>query len=91
VIHLSTYAFDHVAYDPDGDVLYMSIGEPRPAANAVETPEGHAVRLDDSREVIGVTIVNAKWWLEQEGEIKVSFPGTAAIADRQEIEAAIAA
>lgn len=91
MIHLGPYTFDHVVYDAEGDVLYLSIGEPRPAYDSPETPEGHGVRYDESYEVIGVTIVNAKWWLEKEGEIKVTFPQTPAVADTQEIEAALAA
>jgi uncharacterized protein YuzE len=91
MIHLGPYTFDHVVYDADGDVLYLSIGEPRPAYDSPETPEGHGVRYDEGYEVIGVTIVNAKWWLEKDGEIKVTFPQTPAVADTQEIEAALAA
>ncbi len=91
MIHIGPYAFDHVVYDAEGDVLYLSIGEPRPAYDSPETPEGHGVRYDESYEVIGVTIVNAKWWLEREGEIRVTFPQTPAVADTGEIEAALAA
>ncbi len=91
MIHLSTYAFNNVDYDAEGDVLYMSIGEPQPAADTIETPEGHAIRFDDAHEVIGVTIINAKWWLEKDGDIKVTLPATAAVADRREVEAALAA
>jgi uncharacterized protein YuzE len=91
LIHLGPYAFDHVVYDPEGDVLYMSIGKPRPAYDSPETPEGHGVRYDEKHEVIGVTIVSARRWLEKDGEIKVTFPEAAAVADRQEVEAALAA
>jgi uncharacterized protein YuzE len=91
VIHIGPYSFDHVVYDAEGDVLYLSIGEPQPAYDSPETPEGHAVRYDESYEVIGVTIVNARWWLEKDGEIKVTFPETPAVANTREIEAALAA
>jgi hypothetical protein len=40
----------------------------------VGTPEGHAVRLDANREVIGITIVNAKWLLDRDGKITVGAP-----------------
>ena len=49
------------------------------------------MRYDESYEVIGVTIVNAKWWLEKEGEVKVTFPQTPAVADTREVEAALVA
>lgn len=90
MIHLASYTFDHVVYDSEGDVLYLSIGTPQTAADAVETPEGHAVRFDEKHEVIGVTIISAKWWLEKDGEVKVTLPAAPAVADRREVEAALA-
>jgi uncharacterized protein YuzE len=85
------YTFDHVAYDEEGDVLYMAIGKPRPAYDSPETPEGHIVRCDENYEVIGVTIVSAKWWLETKGELKVTLPETPAVGDTREVKAALAA
>jgi len=32
------------------------------------------VRLDENREVIGITIVNAKWLVERDGKITVTVP-----------------
>jgi uncharacterized protein YuzE len=91
MIHLGPYTFDHVVYDAEGDVLYMAIEKPRAAYDTPETPEGHGIRYDENYNVIGVTIVSAKWWLEKEGEIKVTFPDTPAIANTREVEAALAA
>lgn len=90
MIHLGPYTFDDVVYDPEGDVLYMSVGTPRPAHDSPPTVEGHIVRYDENYEVIGVTLVSAKWWLETAGELKVTLPGTSAIADSREIRAALA-
>jgi uncharacterized protein YuzE len=89
MIHLGPHTFDHVVYDSDGDVLYMSIGEPRPATDSPPTPEGHIVRYDAHDEVIGVTIVNAKWLLERDGELLVTFPERPAVANTRELEAAL--
>jgi len=91
MIHLGPYTFDHVVYDSDGDVLYMSIGEPRPATDSPPTPEGHIVRYDGRDEVIGVTIVNARWLLDRDGELSITFPERSAIADTGELQAALAA
>jgi uncharacterized protein YuzE len=91
VIHLGEYTFGHVAYYAEGDVLYMAIDKPRHAYDSAETAEGHIVRYDENYKVIGVTIVSAKRWLEKEGEIKVTFPETPAVADTREVEAALAA
>lgn len=91
MIHLGPYAFDNVLYDPESDVLYLSIGEPRPAFDAPETPEGHGVRYNERNEVIGVTIIGAKEGLERDGRITVTFPESPAVANTSEIKAALAA
>jgi uncharacterized protein YuzE len=73
-VHVGPYEFDHVSYDSDGDVLYLRRGERQQAAETFSTPEGHAVRMDENREVIGITIVNAKWLVERDGKITVTVP-----------------
>lgn len=89
-VHLGPYTFDHVSYDDDGDVLYLSIGEPRDAADSDETPEGHIVRYDDREQVIGLTLVTAKWLLDRNETLTITFPQRPAIADSQELQAAVA-
>lgn len=71
---IGDHQFDHVTYDPDGDVLYLRSGESRPAADVYGTPEGHAVRFDQHGSVIGITIVNARWLVEEEGKITITVP-----------------
>lgn len=73
-ITIGTIEFDHVAYDADGDVLYLSVGEPHEAAESIGTVEGHNVRYDKTGQVIGLTLVNAKWILERDGEVQVTIP-----------------
>jgi uncharacterized protein YuzE len=73
-IRLGNHEFDDNVYDAVGDVLYLHKGEPVPAAETLATPEGHAVMLNDSGEIIGITIVNAKWLLERDGQITISIP-----------------
>jgi uncharacterized protein YuzE len=73
-VHVGPYEFDHVSYDSDGDVLYLRRGERQEAAETFSTPEGHAVRMDNNGEVIGITIVNAKWLVERDGKIAVTVP-----------------
>jgi hypothetical protein len=43
-------------------------------SRAVETLEGHAVRLGEHGEIIGITIVNARCLLERDGGLKVTVP-----------------
>lgn len=47
-------------YDEEADVLYLSVGEPRPAVG-IDIGEGTVLRYDEAhREVIGVTLVGLK-------------------------------
>jgi uncharacterized protein YuzE len=54
-ITVAGIAFDHHHYDERGDALYLNVGEPRPAARGLETPDGHAIHYDESGAVIGLT------------------------------------
>jgi uncharacterized protein YuzE len=73
-ITIGTITFDQVAYDAEGDVLYLSVGEPRQAADSYGTVEGHNVRYDEQGQVIGLTLVNARWLTERDGELRVTIP-----------------
>ena len=45
-------------YDPEGDVLYISFGEPKEADDSDVTEEGVIIRLREGK-IIGLTILNA--------------------------------
>ncbi len=47
-----------LSYDQEGDVLYISFGEPAPADDSDITDEGVIVRLRGGR-IVGLTILNA--------------------------------
>ena len=66
--------FDRVVYDDKGDVLYLHVGEPRSAVDFDESPEGHHLRFGPDGKLVGITIVNARWLLEQDGKIVVTLP-----------------
>jgi uncharacterized protein YuzE len=89
-VHVGPYEFDHVSYDSEGDVLYLRRGERRDAADTFGTPEGHAVRLDESGDVLGITIVNAKWLLDRDGKIVVTVPNLIE-TNAEDLAAALAA
>ena len=72
-IRIGNVEFDHVVYEEEADVLYLSVGEPREPARQESSPEGHLVRYDADNRVIGITVVNAKWLSERDGEIMVSL------------------
>jgi len=47
-------------YDEEADVLYLSIGEPRPAVG-VDIGEGLILRYDEAhKEVVGLTLVGLR-------------------------------
>jgi uncharacterized protein YuzE len=71
-IRLGHLEFDHVVYDEKADVLYLSVGEPEEAIRQEAAPEGHVVRYDGDGNVIGITLVNAKWLVERDGKIDLT-------------------
>ena len=73
-VTIGNITFDHATYDERGDVLYLHVGDREAAADSVGTPEGHAVRYNDAGEVIGVTIVNARWLLDRDGKVTITIP-----------------
>lgn len=62
-----------ISYDPKGDVLYCSFGDPREAISIEQ--EGMIIRLDpETEDVIGVTVVDfSKRFREHPGNI-LKFP-----------------
>lgn len=82
--------FDVASYDEQGDVLYLHVGERQAAADSEEIPEGHVLRFDAAGQVIGLTIINAKWLLERDGELVVTLPEQVHVAPAA-LEAALAA
>lgn len=73
-VTIGNITFDHATYDDRGDVLYLHVGDREAAADSLGTPEGHTVRYNDAGEVIGVTIVNARWLLDRDGKITITIP-----------------
>jgi len=73
-VSIGHMTFENATYDEQGDVLYLHVGERQAAAESEQTPEGHVLRFDQAGEIIGLTIINAKWLLERDGEITVTLP-----------------
>jgi uncharacterized protein YuzE len=72
--------FDRHEYDERGDVLYLSVGSPREAFRTVATPEGHAVDYDESGAVVGMVLVNVRFFLERDGAVTVTVPPDRVVA-----------
>lgn len=73
-VQIGNLSFDRVRYDREGDVLYLHRADPTAAVDFDGSPEGHALRFNAAGELIGVTIVNARWLVEHEGEVKITIP-----------------
>ncbi|HWO15303.1 MAG TPA: DUF2283 domain-containing protein [Solirubrobacterales bacterium] len=81
--------FDCVEYDARGDVLYLSVGEPREPTRTLATTEGHAVDYGSDGSVIGMVLLNVRWTLERDGALTVTLPEHPAVADSRELAAAL--
>jgi uncharacterized protein YuzE len=89
-VTIGSYVFNHMDYDERGDVLYLHIGEPQEASDSILTPEGHVIRYDEASEVVGITLINAKWLLERDGRLTISFPVfTEELLSAQQLEPAL--
>jgi hypothetical protein len=56
-------------------VLYVSVADYDGApAKAFATPEGHCVEYDANGRAIGMILVNARWLLERDGELTITWP-----------------
>lgn len=53
---------------------YLHVGEPSSAVDLEGTPEGHHTRYGPDGSLVGLTIVNARRLLEEDGEIVVTLP-----------------
>lgn len=73
-------SFDQHEYDEPGDVLYLGVGSPREAARTIATPEGHAVDYDEFGGVIGMVLVNVRFFLERDGALTVTIPPDRVVA-----------
>ena len=65
--------FDHVSYDADGDVLYVSVSGVAPA-HWEETPEGHALRFDAEGNLCGITFIGVRHNTDSGGNITITIP-----------------
>jgi uncharacterized protein YuzE len=73
-VEIGGFTFDNVSYDRERDVLYLAAGDPRRAVDFDESPEGHHLRYAADGELVGITVVNARWLVEEDGKIVVTLP-----------------
>jgi uncharacterized protein YuzE len=80
-ITIAGIPFDHHHYDERGDVLYLNVGKPRPAARGIETEDGHAIHYDEKGAVIGLTLLNVRRTLDRDGTLILTWPREHLAAD----------
>lgn len=67
--------FEHHDYDERGDVLYLTAaGREGSPKRACATPEGHGIEYDRAGKVTALTLVNARWLLDRDGELTITWP-----------------
>ena len=74
VVRVAGITFDNVDYDESGDVLYINVGDPADAVDWDGTPEGDGTSYGPDGSLIGMTILNAKLRLKEDGEIAFTLP-----------------
>jgi uncharacterized protein YuzE len=79
-VKIAGIEFDHVSYLEDGDVLYLHVGDPKSAIDWDESPEGDGLRFGPDGSLIGLTILNARLRLEEDGEIAITLPEKRVVA-----------
>jgi uncharacterized protein YuzE len=78
-VTIGPYTFPVVHYDAGGDVLYLHTVAPDGAVDFDATPEGHALRFGPDGEIVGITIVDARWLLQRDGHIRITLPAPQSI------------
>lgn len=73
-IRIGQHEFDQVSYDDRGDVLYLGRSDSQACVVTDATPEGHAVQFDADGELVGLTVVNARWLVERDGKLVITIP-----------------
>jgi uncharacterized protein YuzE len=72
-VKVADWYFDSAEFDSENDVLYLSIGKPRPGYGE-ETPEGHVLRYDEEGEFCGLTLIGVQGMLQAGRHVKVTVP-----------------
>ncbi|MGN6190459.1 MAG: hypothetical protein ACTHOE_16335 [Conexibacter sp.] len=67
-------AIDRYSYYEHGDVLYLMVGPPHPAADDDESLEGDTVFFDADGSISGVTMISPRFKLERDGTLNITLP-----------------
>ncbi len=73
-VKIAGIEFDNNFYDAEVDVLYLNVGDPKNAVDWDGTPEGDGTTYGPDGSLIGLTILNARRRLEEDGKIVLTLP-----------------
>lgn len=73
-VKIGDIVFEDASYYAKGDVLYLHNGSPSDAVDFDACPEGHHTRYDAAGKLVGITIVNARRILQEDGVLVVTLP-----------------
>jgi uncharacterized protein YuzE len=73
-VKIGGIVFDNCEYDRRGDVLYVNVGDPGAAVDWIGTAEGDGTSHGPDGSLIGLTILNARARLEEDGKIELTLP-----------------
>ena len=79
-VKIAGIEFDNVEYDADADILYVHVGDPASASDWGESPEGDGLRYGSDGSLVGLTILNARLRLQEDGEVAITLPGQRVVA-----------
>jgi len=73
-VKIAGIEFDNNFYDAEVDVLYLHVGDPSDAVDWDGTAEGDGTSYGPGGNLVGLTILNARRRLVEEGKIVLTFP-----------------
>jgi uncharacterized protein YuzE len=73
-VKIAGIEFDNVLYDSKGDVLYLNVGDPKTAVDWDGTPEGDGTCYGPDGSLVGLTILNVRLRLKEDGKIVLTLP-----------------
>jgi YD repeat-containing protein len=89
-VRIGNIEFDHVSYDHEADVLYLHVGDPAEATEFDAAAEGHALRYDGFDRLVGITILNPRLLLAEQGRVVITTPERRFEAGSEELAEAVA-